>query len=247
MAARPRSVMERAYAEIKQRVMTLELKPGAPVDDLRISEELGISRTPVREALFRLSSEGLITVGDRKSGFFVRSLSLLDVSAMFEAQMVVARAVARLVAEKAAPADIAQLRQAESRVVSAIGSQQPALVAASNAELHRLEAEVSRNEYLSALARTIHDQGQRLGYLAFGGATSWELLRDHFVKVQEDHQELIDAYEYHDPDAAERVAGRHVVLFRDRIVSFMTANTAGAIELGGDILPSVRISRPDLE
>jgi DNA-binding GntR family transcriptional regulator len=54
MAGRPKSVMERAYGQIKNRIATLELAPGAAIDDLSLSEELGISRTPAREALFRL-------------------------------------------------------------------------------------------------------------------------------------------------------------------------------------------------
>jgi DNA-binding FadR family transcriptional regulator len=80
-----------------------------------------------------------------------------------------------------------------------------------------------------------------LGYLAFGGATSWKTLEQHFVEVRKDHAELIDAYEAHDPDAAERIAGRHVLLFRNRIFSFLTDDTAGSIDLGGNILPSMQL------
>ena len=247
MAGRQRSVMERAYAEIKKQVMTLELAPGSVVDDMRISEKLGISRTPAREALFLLASEGLIVADQGKSGFFVRPLDLLDLSSLFQAHMVAARAISRLLATRATPSDITQLRRAEAKVVRAIERQRPAEVASSNAELHRLEATAARNGYLASMACSIHDQGQRLGYLAFGGATSWESLHDHFLQVQKDHTELIDAYEDHDPDAAEAIAARHVALFRDRILSFVTENPGGPIDLGGDVLPSVELARPDTE
>ncbi|MCA4135634.1 GntR family transcriptional regulator [Arthrobacter sp. M4] len=247
MAGRPRSVMERAYAEIKRQVMTLELAPGAVVDDMQISEKLGISRTPSREALFRLASEGLIVADPGKSGFFVRPMDLLDLSSLFEAHVVAARAISRLLAVRATPADIAKLRRAEAKVVRAIERQKPAEVASTNAELHRLEATSSGNGYLSNMACSIHDQGQRLGYLAFGGATSWGSLHDHFLQVQKDHKELIDAYESRDPDAAESIAGRHVLLFRDRILSFMTENPGAGISLSGDILTSVRLDRKDPE
>jgi DNA-binding GntR family transcriptional regulator len=247
MAGRPRSVMERAYAEIKKQVMTLELAPGAVVDDMQISEKLGISRTPAREALFRLASEGMIVADQGKSGFFVRPLDILDLSSLFEAHMVAARAIGRLLATRATPSDITKLRRAEAKVIRAIERQRPAEVASSNAELHRLEAAAAGNGYLANMACSIHDQGQRLGYLAFGGATSWESLHQHFIEVQKDHHELIDAYEKHDPDAAEQIAGRHVVLFRNRIFNFMTENPAGPIDLGGDILSSVRLDRPDPE
>ena len=243
MAGRPRSVMERAYAEIKKQVMTLELSPGAGVDDMQISEKLGISRTPAREALFRLASEGLIVADSGRSGFFVRPLDLLDISSLFEAHMVAARAIGRLLAVRAMPSDIVRLRRMEAKVVRAIDHQRPAEVASSNADLHRLEATASGNGYLSSMLCSIHDQGQRLGYLAFGGATSWDTLHDHFLNVQRDHTELIDAYESRDPDRAETIAARHVLLFRDRILSFLTENPTGSIHLGGDILPSVRLDR----
>ncbi|NKX52445.1 GntR family transcriptional regulator, partial [Arthrobacter deserti] len=211
------------------------------------SEKLGISRTPAREALFRLASEGLIVADPGKSGFFVRPLDILDLSSLFEAQMVSARAIARLPATRATASDISKLRRAEAKVIRAIERQRPPEVAPSNGELHRLEPAPARNGYLANMACSIHDQGQRLGYLAFGGATSWDSLHQHFVEVRKDHRELIQAYEDHDPDAAEQIAGRHVVLFRNRIFSFITENPAGPIDLGGDILPSVRLVGPDLE
>lgn len=241
MAGRPRSMMESAYAHIKHQIMVLELEPGMPIDDIGISKDLGISRTPVREALFRLSTEGLILTDKGKSGFFVRPLDLVGVSSLFEAHMVIARAIARLTAVNATPSDVEALRAREQEVVQAIHDQDPAAVAASNARLHRLEATAAKNSFLTSLALSIHDHGQRLGFLAFGGMTSWDLLREHFDKVQEDHSSLIDAYEARDPDRAEEVAARHVMLFRDRILGFLKKETMNDVSLGGDILPSTRL------
>lgn len=245
MAGRPKSVMERAYGEIKQRIMTLELAPGAAIDDLSLSEELGISRTPAREALFRLVSEGLVIVETGRSGFTVKPLEIFDLSALFEGHMVIARAIARLVAVRRTPADITQLRKADTRVIRAIERQRPADVASANADLHRMEASIARNGYLSGLACSIHDHGQRLGYLAFGGETSWEKLEDHFVRVRTDHAELIEAYENRDPDHSETVAARHVHLFRDRILAFITEDAAGRIDLSGQVLAEMRLTARD--
>jgi DNA-binding GntR family transcriptional regulator len=245
MAGRPKSVMERAYGQIKNRIMTLELAPGAPIDDLSLSEELGISRTPAREALFRLASEGLVIVETGRSGFTVKPLEIFDLSALFEAHMVTARAIARLVAVRRTPADIAQLRKADRKVIRAIERQRPADVASTNADLHRLEASIANNGYLSGLACSIHDHGQRLGYLAFGGETEWEKLEEHFQRVRADHTELIDAYEDRDPDHGEAVAARHVHLFRDRILAFITEDAAGRIDLGGQILAEMRLTAGD--
>lgn len=241
MAGRPRSIMETAYADIKHRIMVLELEPGMPIDDISISKELGVSRTPVREALFRLSTEGLILSDSGKSGFFVRPMDLVSVSNLFEAHMVTARAIARLVAVRATKHDLDEMKRAEQAVITAISDEDPAAVASTNAHLHRVEASSSNNSFLESLALSIHDHGQRIGFLAFGGRTSWELLRDHFSNVQSDHHELIAAYEARDPDLAEEIAGRHVLLFRDRIAAFMKMDTVNDVNLGGDILSSARL------
>jgi DNA-binding GntR family transcriptional regulator len=202
-----------------------------------MSEELGVSRTPVREALFHLASEGLVVV--HPGGFTVRPLDLLDISSLFEAHVVAARSIARLVALRCTPADLVQLRDAEEGVARAIEARQPAEIAASNAVLHRLEARISRNDYLATLACSIHDQGQRLGYLAFGGASRWEPIQDHFALVRQDHLDQIAAYEAGDADAAEEIAGRHVHLFRSRILRFMSVDESNRVTLSGDVLTSI--------
>jgi DNA-binding GntR family transcriptional regulator len=227
--------MERAYQQIRQRFMTLQLRPGEWVDDLKLSAELGLSRTPVREALFLLASEGLVLVRPG-GGFIVRSLDLVDTSRLFEAHIVAAKAIARLAAVRVTASDLTRLRSAETAVARAIDERDAAKIAATNATLHRLEAEIAGNEYLERLAYQIHDQGQRLGYLAFGGADDWSRLRDHFELVCRDHAALLAAYEARDPDAAEAVATRHVYLFRERILRFFSTSEADAIDLGGDIL-----------
>jgi DNA-binding GntR family transcriptional regulator len=245
MARRQRVLMDRAYGQIRQRFMTLELRPGDWVDDLKLSEELGLSRTPVREALFLLASEGLVLVLPG-GGFAVRSLDLVDISRLFEAHVVAAKAIARLTALRATKSDLKRLRSAEAAVTRAIERRNAAEIAASNGELHRLEAEIAQNEYLERLACRIHDQGQRLGYLAFGGADDWSRLSEHFALVQKDHADVMAAYEAKDPDAAEVVATRHVDLFRQRILRFFAASEADAIDLSGDVLSAVASDRSDV-
>jgi DNA-binding GntR family transcriptional regulator len=108
---------------------------------------------------------------------------------------------------------------------------------------------MARNDYLATLACSIHDQGQRLGYLAFGSVNRWDPIQDHFARVREDHLEQIAAYEAGDPDVAEEIAGRHVHLFRSRIVDFMSSGESDQVSLGGDVLPSIAfpadLERPD--
>jgi DNA-binding GntR family transcriptional regulator len=235
MPKRERPAMEQAYSAIKDRIMTLQVRPGQRLDDIELGEKLGISRTPVREALFRLGSEGLVSVSAR-GGFTVRAIDLLDIRQLFEAQIVMARAVGRLVALRATGAEISAMRTAADEVDAAINRRAPAEIAASNAALHRLEATAARNNHLKGLAHSLHDQGQRLAYLCFGGELDWtDDLTDHFTKVTRDHHDFLDAVVSRDPQAAEGIAARHVHLFRGRVQQFMFSEAMNKVSLAEDL------------
>lgn len=231
MPKRHRSSMDQAAAEIRSRILELRLMPGEKLDDISLAAEIGLSRTPVREALFQLSSEGLIDVGPR-GGFSVRGLELVDIRELFEAHQILARSVSRLVAIRASEEDLERIEQASMAVDRAVELDDPADIASTNALLHRIEAEVARNGYLEMLANRIHSLGQRLSYLSFGGrGLVGEGLQAHYQKACQDHAEMLVAYRSKDPDMAERIAARHVALFRGRIMDFIASGALDGVSL----------------
>lgn len=231
MPKRHRSSMDQAVSEIRERILDLRLRPGERLDDIGIASEIGLSRTPVREALFHLSSEGLVEVGPR-GGFAVRGLELLDIRELFEAHSVLARSVARLVALRATADDLSALEAATDSVDQAVASADPGAIASANARLHQLEAQVARNEYLSILASRIHLLGQRLSYLSFGGAGGLDGdLGSHYREISSDHAHSLEAYRARDADAAERHAAKHVELFRRRIMAFIDSDGLDGVSL----------------
>lgn len=225
--------MDSAYAHIREMLMAMSLEPGEWIDDLRLGEQLGLSRTPVREALFLLASEGLVIVKPG-GGFMVRTLDLVDISRLFEAQIVLAKSVSRLVVARASSQDLAELQAADEQVLREMDRHDPVGVARANAALHRTEARIADNEYLERLARQIHDQGQRLGFISFGGPDDTHDVEAHFVRVREDHAQILAAYRDRDAEQAEDVSTRHVVLFRDRILKYVATSGADGIDLGDD-------------
>lgn len=227
--------MEQAYDAIKRRIITLELGPGERVDDYQLSIELELGRTPVREAIFLLAAEGLI---DMKAGMIVRPLDLLDIAHLFEAHIVVAKATARLVAVRSTPQALAEIEKAAGRVERAIAQRDYLAITSENAKLHRAEAVAAQNDHLRTMADKIHDQGQRLAYLCFGGGGGWDGLDEHFEKVKRDHLALLDAYRRRDPDDAEQIATDHVRLFRDRVKVFLDSPAVDALQFSeGDLAP----------
>lgn len=214
--------MQQAYDDLKRRIITLELKPGQRLDDYELSVALRFSRTPVREAIFRLGAEGWVDVHG-KAGFIVRSLDLDDIAHLCEARIVLAKAVARFAALRVTPDEIAAMRVVEEEVEEAIHRRDYLAITDANARLHRLEAACSHNTILRGMGETVYDQGQRLAYLCFGGAGAGHQLQGHFVAVVAQHRAMIAVLETGDAQAAESIALEHVRLFRRRVQDYIAA------------------------
>jgi DNA-binding GntR family transcriptional regulator len=106
----PRALYEEVAELLRQRIFARELEPGSWIDELRIAEALGISRTPLREALKVLAAEGLVTMKVRR-GAYVTEVSEKDLRDVYHLLALLESDAARVVALKAS-AD--QLQQIES-------------------------------------------------------------------------------------------------------------------------------------
>jgi DNA-binding GntR family transcriptional regulator len=229
--------MEQAYEELKRRIITLELPPGKRIDEYEMARELELSRTPVREALFQLLAERLVTMG-HGSGFIVQTLALSDVVDFFEAQFVISKATSRLAAIHATPSDIKAMAKKADKVRNAIKRRDYLAITHANSEFHRCESIAAHSQQLQLIGESLTEQGQRLAYLCFGGTNDrWEGLDDHFSKVLAQHDQLLSAYDAHVPSTAEATATAHVELFRQRVQSYLGASDAEGLtfaELTGD-------------
>ena len=245
MPRKKRSLMEQAYADLKNRIITLDLKPGERLDDYDLSRELKFSRTPIREAIFLLGAEGWVDIRS-KAGFIVRPLDLADVSNLFETHIILAKAVARLAALRITPDELAAIHATSDRISAAIDKRDYLTITAENAELHKLESAASHNSILQGMAESVHEQGQRLAYLCFGGSGVKKNLDDHFRRVIGDHQDMLTALERHDPEMAEKVALHHVRLFRTRVQDFLETEVDFQLtddDLAGAIAPPPEYKR----
>lgn len=239
MPRKDRLLMQQAYDEIKRRIITLELQPGQRLDDYELSVELEFSRTPVRESIFRLGAEGLVDIRSN-AGFIVRPLDLLDIASLFEAHIVVAKAVATLAAKRVTPKELEAMSVVAREIEDAIERRDYLAITALNARLHRLEAAATKNRHLQAIAESVYDQEQRLAYLCFGGAGGDERrLDEHFKKVRAHHRKMIAALKEGDPETAERIVTAHVRLFRKRVQSYLESDAVEGFALSDEDLAGV--------
>ncbi len=99
---------DRAYAELRDRIVTLRIAPGAPINEDALGKELAMGRTPVREAIKRLSLENLITVFPRR-GTFASEINITDLAHIADVRVVLEGHAARRAAERLTPEQRAPL------------------------------------------------------------------------------------------------------------------------------------------
>ncbi|RKR13944.1 GntR family transcriptional regulator [Arthrobacter oryzae] len=116
---------DKAYAALRDDIIEWRLLPGTVLAEVEQSERLGISRTPLREALSRLTAEGLTTAGGR--GVVVTDISLDDIDELFELRETLEGKAAALAAERGDPETFERLRRELLHAPELIGGQEPAL------------------------------------------------------------------------------------------------------------------------
>lgn len=97
--ARPKSLSEQAYERIRRKIVTLDLAPGDVINEATLQVELNLGRTPIREALRRLSFEKLVTIIPRR-GMFVTDIGIVDLQRLFEVRLVAEELAAQLAAKR---------------------------------------------------------------------------------------------------------------------------------------------------
>ena len=119
----PRALYQEVAELLRERIFSHELAPGSWIDELKLAEEYGISRTPLREALKVLATEGLVTMKVRR-GAYVTEVSDTDLSDVYHLLALLESDAAGVVAEKASAAQIKELQDLHAELGSAIGNRE---------------------------------------------------------------------------------------------------------------------------
>ena len=200
MAGKTDSLAERAYVAIRRLIVTLELEPGAVINERELVERLGIGRTPVREALRRLAQEGLVEVYPRR-GMFVTDVDVRRLAQLSEVRAVLEPETARLAAERLTEAGRAELEEL-LRELDADAFDDPALMALDE-RIHRAVYRWARNDLLEATLEQYYVLALRIWTIA--------LDRQHELHdaVQE-HRALLEAIRDGDGERAAATVRAHV-------------------------------------
>ena len=144
----PRALYEEVAELLRQRIFKRELEPGSWIDELKIAEEHGISRTPLREALKVLAAEGLVTMKVRR-GAYVTEVSAQDLSDVYHLLSLLESDAAGVVATRATEAQLAELRalHAELEAAAQPGLSNTDAFFAVNERFHMRLLEIANNRW----------------------------------------------------------------------------------------------------
>jgi DNA-binding GntR family transcriptional regulator len=223
--------MQRVYAQVREDIIGLRLPPGADLDEARLEERFGVSRTPVREALIRLASEGLIVLLPNR-GARVTHIDINDVPQLFEALELCQRATIRWAAIRRTAEDVAELRHANQKFLEAAQNGHSERMGDANKEFHMIIGRICGNRYFESLYASLLAVSLRLARTAFAYAPkSGEAHEGYYREVVAQHDAMIQAIEDKKAEGAERLARIHTELFRDRINLYLNNNLAGGVKL----------------
>ena len=134
----PRALYEEVAEQLRQRIFRRELEPGSWIDELKIAEEFGISRTPLREALKVLAAEGLVTMKVRR-GAYVTEMSEKDLRDVYHLLSLLESDAAGVVAERAIPEQQQTLKELHAELEAAVADREKFFAINERFHMHLLE------------------------------------------------------------------------------------------------------------
>ena len=215
----------RVYHALREEILRLEIAPGEVLDEVRIGRQFNLSRSPVREALIRLGSEGLVTTLPNKSTM-VTPLRMEEFPNYIDALDLLQRATTRLAALHRTDADLADIRARQQAFEDSVAERDVLAMIEANRDFHVRIAEASDNRYLTDQVARLMDEGRRFLRLYF---RSFDDIMP--PSLNEEHYQIIAAIAEQDADLAERLAHEHTNQVSARFLAYMSRRRTSDISV----------------
>lgn len=226
-SSRRPSGVQRAYDTLRQEILTLLLPPSTPLDESVLAARFGLSRTPIREALVRLTGDGLVMALPNR-GAIVAPLDLTHTHAYFDALTLIQRATAVLAARRHRADELPPIEALQADFDHAVSTGSVLPMIELNREFHVALARTGRNDYYVDFYARLLDEGRRMLRLYF--ASFHDTLPQEFVQ---EHVDLLEAVRARDEVRAEAVARAHAQQVQRQIQSLFEGKLGAALELSG--------------
>ncbi|MCA9998182.1 MAG: GntR family transcriptional regulator [Anaerolineales bacterium] len=210
---RPQSLSDQAYELIRRKIVTLDLAPGDVINEATLQVELKLGRTPIREALRRLSFEKLVTIIPRR-GMFVTDIGIIDLQRLFEVRLVTEELAARLAARRGTAEHWRQMEALTAQfphTQTTIRNEQWITL---DEAFHSLIYQAANNPFLHDTLIYYYTHSLRLWYFFLAD------IGDMGEAIKQ-HQNIFEALVAGDADKAAYHLHEHIQAFQDELQSVM--------------------------
>lgn len=214
---KPDSLAKIAYRALRDSILSFKLQQKTVYNEMSVAQELGLSRTPVREALLRLSSEGLITFLPRK-GFIVTSYTQNDIEEVFELRLILESVVIRKIANKISQKKIDTLREYIELQEQAAAENDYHSFMLSDRAFHKTFFELGGNSKLIEIVNNFQDICHMVGicYLKIDGL---------YQRAIDDHLAILKSLEERDADKAVAAITNHINQVKTAVIKTISSDS----------------------
>lgn len=161
-----RPLRELVYEELKSLILTGKIKPGTRLMEVELAEDMGVSRTPIREAIRKLEKEGLVTIEPRR-GAYASEVSVKDMEDILEVRANLEGLAAYLAAQRMTPEEKQQLNEIKEKFRQAVVEGDMADMIHHDTRFHRLIVDSSKNNHLIHMVEQLQELVLRFRYIYY--------------------------------------------------------------------------------
>lgn len=205
-----RPLREIVYEELKREILVGEIAPGTRMMEIELADEMGVSRTPVREAIRKLEKEGLVTIEPRK-GAYASDVSIKDMVDVLEVREDLEAMAAAMAAQKVNEDEKQALIEATLEYKEAVESERTEDIIRCDEKFHQLIVNCSGNKTLVQLFSQVQELALRFRYLYYDDFSRYE-------RMPMEHREIEEAILSGDYEKAREAAGEHVKKLKQFVI-----------------------------
>jgi DNA-binding GntR family transcriptional regulator len=202
---------EVVFDVVRKSILEGRFSPGERLMETQLAEDLGVSRTPVREAIRKLELEGLVVMVPRR-GAYVASLSVRDISETFEIRAALEGLAASLAVEKITPEELEAMEVNVHKMSQCIDKKEVGKIAEIDEEFHDILIKAGRNERLSQMISSLREQIKR-----FREASLTNPQRQSLVLGE--HRQILEAIADRDQRRAQVLVEEHISNSEDSLLN----------------------------
>ncbi len=201
------------FQTLRQAILRGELKPGERLMEIHLAQRLGVSRTPVREAIRKLELEGLVLMIPRK-GAVVADITVSDLEDVLEVRMALEELAVKHACRRVTEEQLAQIRRFAGEFKDTLKGDDVAACAQADMKFHEAIYEATGNGRLMQILNNLREQMYRY---------RMEYLKDKqsHRHLMEEHDDILRALEERDVDLAVRTTARHIECQKEYIIRML--------------------------